>query len=122
MVDLIKDPDCQRAGKHRELEKAEVKKGEEAIQRTIETIRNFTNPFTISDKDRLYSLASGAPVLRSRWTCYKQKLWARLLKLSSSNGYRAESQVASLTQSKRRSSRPWKLVTKRSPSHPHRER
>ncbi|KAI4827600.1 hypothetical protein KUCAC02_030985 [Chaenocephalus aceratus] len=63
MVDLIKDPDCQRAGKHRELEKAEVKKGEEAIQRTIETIRNFTNPFTISDKDRLYSLASGAPVL-----------------------------------------------------------
>ncbi|KAF3836203.1 hypothetical protein F7725_028761, partial [Dissostichus mawsoni] len=53
----------QTAGKHRELEKAEVKKGEEAIQRTIETIRNFTNPFTISDKDRLYSLASGALVL-----------------------------------------------------------
>ncbi|XP_033987161.1 uncharacterized protein LOC117483109 [Trematomus bernacchii] len=63
MVDLIKDPDCPRAGKHRELEKAEVKKGEEAIQRTIVTIRNFRNPFTISDKDRLYSLASGAPVL-----------------------------------------------------------
>ncbi|KAF3833135.1 hypothetical protein F7725_026800 [Dissostichus mawsoni] len=41
MVDLIKDPDCPRAGKHQELEKAEVKK----------------------DKDRLYSLASGAPVL-----------------------------------------------------------
>ncbi|KAK1891029.1 Arginine--tRNA ligase [Dissostichus eleginoides] len=41
MVDLIKDPDCPRAGKHRELEKAEVKK----------------------DKDRLYSLPSGAPVL-----------------------------------------------------------
>jgi len=32
MVDLIKDPDCPRAGKHRELEKAKVKKGEEAIQ------------------------------------------------------------------------------------------
>ncbi|KAL3043842.1 hypothetical protein OYC64_003656 [Pagothenia borchgrevinki] len=32
MVDLIKDPDCPRAGKHRELEKAKVKKDEEAIQ------------------------------------------------------------------------------------------
>ncbi|KAF3854386.1 hypothetical protein F7725_022441 [Dissostichus mawsoni] len=53
MVDLIKDPDCPW-GETSELEKAEVKKGEEAIQRTIETIKNFTNPFTISDKDRLY--------------------------------------------------------------------
>ena len=62
MVDLIDDPDCPRAGRHRELEKAEVQKGEEAVQQTLTTIRNFTNPFTIADKDRLYSLASGAPV------------------------------------------------------------
>ncbi|KAK1892128.1 NN'-diacetyllegionaminic acid synthase [Dissostichus eleginoides] len=103
MVDLIKDPDCPRAGKHRELEKAEGKKGEEAIQRTIETIRNFTNPFTISDKDRLYSLASGAPVLME---VEMDVLQAETVGKRSSNGYRAESQVASLTQSKRRSSRP----------------
>lgn len=62
MVDLIDDPDCPRAGRHRELEKAEVKKGEEAVQRILTAVRNFTNPFTIADKDRLYSLASGAPV------------------------------------------------------------
>lgn len=62
MVNLINDPDCPRAGRHRELEKAEVEKGEQAVQRTLEAIRNFTNPFTIPDKDRLYSLASGAPV------------------------------------------------------------
>lgn len=64
MVNLIDDPDCPRAVRHRELDKAEVKKkkGEQAVQRTLTAIRNFTNPFTIPDKDRLYSLASGAPV------------------------------------------------------------
>ena len=62
MVDLIDDPDCPRAGRHRELEKAEVKKGEEAVQHVLTAVRNFTNPFTIADKDKIYSLASGAPV------------------------------------------------------------
>ena len=55
------DPDCPRAGKHRELERAEIRKSEEAVQRTIAAIHNFTNPFTLADKDHLYSLASGAP-------------------------------------------------------------
>jgi hypothetical protein len=62
MVDLIDDPDCPRPGKHRELEKAEVKKGEEAVQRILTAVRNFSNPFISADKDMLYSLASGAPV------------------------------------------------------------
>lgn len=62
MCGLIDDPDCPKAGKHRELEKAEIKKSEEAVQRTISAIRNFTNPFTLTDKDNLYCLASGAPV------------------------------------------------------------
>lgn len=62
MVDLLDDPDCPRAGQHRELEKAEIKKSEEAIQRVLTAVRNFTNPFTITEKNRLYSLASGAPV------------------------------------------------------------
>ena len=61
MCGLIDDPDCPKAGKHRELERAEIKKSEEAVQRTITAICNFTNPFSISDKDHLYSLASGAP-------------------------------------------------------------
>ena len=62
MVDLIDDPDCPRSSKHRELEQAEVKKGEKAVQRAITAIENFINPFTIDNKERLYSLASGAPV------------------------------------------------------------
>jgi len=59
---LVDDPDCPKAGKHRELEKAEIKKSEEAVQRTMSAIRNFTNPFSLVDKDHLYSIASGAPV------------------------------------------------------------
>ena len=62
MVDLIDDPDTPRAGRHRELEKAEIKKGEAAVQRVITAVNNFTNPFTIVDHEKLYSIASGAPV------------------------------------------------------------
>ena len=61
MCGLIDDPECPKAGKHRELERAEIKKSEKAVQRTISAIRNFTNPFSLVDKDHLYSLASGAP-------------------------------------------------------------
>jgi len=62
MSGLINDPDCPKAGKHRELERAEIKKSEDAVQRTISAKRNFTNPFSLVNKDHLYSLASGAPV------------------------------------------------------------
>ena len=60
MCCLIDDPDYPKAGKHRELERAEIKKSEDAVQRTIAAICNFTNPFLLADKDHLYSLASGA--------------------------------------------------------------
>ena len=56
MVGIIYDPDSPKGGRHRELEKAEIKKGEEAA------VKNFTNPFKISDKEQLYSLASGGQV------------------------------------------------------------
>ena len=59
---LIDDPDTPKAGKHRELEKAEIKKSEEAVQKAMSAICSFTNPFTISDKENLYNLASGAPI------------------------------------------------------------
>jgi hypothetical protein len=62
MVDLIDDPDIPRKGRHRELEKAAIKKSENAIQRVQTAIVNFSNPFTIADKERLYCLASGAAV------------------------------------------------------------
>ena len=58
---LSKDSDGPRASKHRELVKAEIQKSEDAVQRTILIIQNFTNLFTIPDKNHLYNLASGAP-------------------------------------------------------------
>ena len=62
MCGLIDDQECPKAGTHRELERAELNKSEDVVQRTISAIRNFTNPFSIVDKDHLYSLASIAPV------------------------------------------------------------
>ncbi|KAL7407118.1 hypothetical protein ABVT39_003386 [Epinephelus coioides] len=63
MCGLIDDTDCPtKSGKHRELEAAEIKKSEEAVQKTLSTIRNFIDPFTVSDKDHLYNIAFGATV------------------------------------------------------------
>ena len=81
MCCLIDDPDFPMAGKNRGLERAEIKKSEDAVQRTIAAICNFTNPFSLADKDHLYSLASGAPtssnvefdVLRTEKTGKKAK-------------------------------------------------
>lgn len=55
-------PDSNDGCKHRELERAEIVKSEEAVQRVISAVQNFTNPFSLDDKDHLYCLASGAPV------------------------------------------------------------
>lgn len=62
MVDLDTDPDNQRSGLHRELEKSEISKSEHAVHRVIDAVNNFLNPFTTSDKYRLYCFASGASV------------------------------------------------------------
>ena len=59
---LIDDPGRHKSGRHRELERAEIKKSEKAVVRTITAIRNFTNPFSLDDKYHLYNLASDAPV------------------------------------------------------------
>lgn len=61
MCGLIDDLDCPKAGHHRELERAEIKKSEDAVQNVMPAINNFTNPFTTVDKDHLYRLASGVP-------------------------------------------------------------
>lgn len=62
MCELIDDQDCLKAGKHRGLERADIRNSEEAVQRTIFAIKSFTNPCTLVDKDHLYCLVSGAPV------------------------------------------------------------
>ena len=64
MVHIVNVPDCPRAVRYREQEKAEVKKGEESVQCVLAAVRNFSNPFTEEDpeKNRLYTLAFCAPV------------------------------------------------------------
>ena len=59
---MIDNPEMLKAGKHRELEPAQIKKSEEAVQRVIAAIKGFTTPWGIPDKSQLYSLASGAPI------------------------------------------------------------
>ena len=39
---MIDDPEMPRAGKHRELEPAQIKKSEEAVQRVIIAIKSLT--------------------------------------------------------------------------------
>ena len=62
MCVLVDDPDHPINGHHWDLEHSEIVKSEEAVQRVLTTIRSFTNPFEIPDKQRLYNLSSGAPV------------------------------------------------------------
>ncbi len=67
MCDMVNDTDYPKAGKHRDLEKANIQKSEEAVQQTISAIQCFTNPFKIPgaanpEDDRLYTLHSGAAV------------------------------------------------------------
>lgn len=68
MCGIVDDPECPEAGKHRDREKANIKKSEDAVQRTEAAIHSFLNPFWIPAPedpvdDRLYSLHSGALVL-----------------------------------------------------------
>lgn len=63
MCGLIDKPECQKAGKHCELKATEIKKSEQAVQQTLAAIKNFTYPFVITDKNSLYNVTSGAPVI-----------------------------------------------------------
>ena len=54
----IDDPECPKAGKHHELEAAEIKKSEEAVQRTLTAIKTFTAPFAITDNAMTVSTIS----------------------------------------------------------------
>ena len=48
--------------KHRERERAQIRKDEDTVQNIISSIQNFTNPFNIPDKTLLFNLASDATV------------------------------------------------------------
>ena len=58
MIDHADDPQCPKAGRHRELEKAEIRKSEKAAQNVLTAVTSFINPFNIDDEGRLFSLAT----------------------------------------------------------------
>ena len=62
MCGMVEDPDSSSAGVHRECQPSEIAKMENAVQRVQTAIMNFSNPFNLSDKGKLYSISSGAPV------------------------------------------------------------
>ena len=49
MCDMIRDSDCPKAGKNRELDSAHVKKYSEVVQGVMTTIECFTDPWLIPE-------------------------------------------------------------------------
>ena len=81
MCGIIDDPDAPKRGKHRDLEFHNIKKSEWAVQQVMSAIRNFTNPWRIPIKDKLYSLASGASVSKDvEQDCLHAEELGRILK------------------------------------------
>lgn len=66
MGGLINDPECPKAGKHRELEASEIKKrrklcSELCSEHSLQSRTSLTHLPSLT-KDQLYNVASGAPV------------------------------------------------------------
>ena len=59
----IANMDSQESTLHKEVRRSQILKSEQDTCSVIQAIRNFTNPFTIEDKDALYCLSSGAPLI-----------------------------------------------------------
>ena len=59
---MSNETDSSKSGKRHELLPSEVKRSEAAVQRAIEAIQGFLNPFNVADKERMYILPSGNPV------------------------------------------------------------
>ena len=62
MTNSLADLNPNASHTHKELRPIEVRKGEMAVNRTIDALENFVNPFAIDDKDGLYSISSGMKV------------------------------------------------------------
>ena len=62
ICDMIDDPECPKSGNHQDLEASQIKKSEWTVKKIMEAISHFTNPWKIADKEKLYCLASGAPL------------------------------------------------------------
>ena len=54
--------DSPEATSHKEVRGSQIVKSEQNTSSVLQAITNFTNPFTIEDKDALYCLSFGPPV------------------------------------------------------------
>ena len=62
MTGMSNETDSSKSGKHREQLPSEVKRSEAAVQRVIEAMQGFLNPFEVADREHMYILSSGNPV------------------------------------------------------------
>ena len=46
--------------KHKDLRPAEVKRGEKLVNKTVDAVKSFLNPFDVPEETKLYCLSSGA--------------------------------------------------------------
>ncbi len=58
MADMLSESNGNR--KHKDLRPTEVMKSEMRVQKTIDAINSFMNPFDVPDKEKLHSISSGA--------------------------------------------------------------
>ena len=51
---MINDPECSTAGKHRDLDAAQVRKRKRALQNVMTAISHFTNPWRIPNQKKTF--------------------------------------------------------------------
>lgn len=62
MCGMNNNTDSSTYSKHREQVLSEIKQGEGAVQKVLDALQGFLNPFEVTDKNHLYVLSSGAPM------------------------------------------------------------
>jgi hypothetical protein len=55
------DMDSQECSSHKDLRPSSIIQCEAHVQKVLEAISNFMNPFEVDNKDVLYCLSSGSP-------------------------------------------------------------
>ena len=57
-AEMLSEARCGR--KHKVLQPVEVKKGEKLVNKTVDAVKSFLNPFHVSEETKLYCLSFGA--------------------------------------------------------------
>ncbi len=60
MADML--PESQGNVKHHDLRPREIQRSEKCVEKAVDAVKSFLNPFEVEDKEHLYCISSGAPV------------------------------------------------------------